>query len=220
MLGRQLRSRFALRRAKPFLQLTVTLKLHHLVSLALCGGFAAKLLLAKPSECVANIRALTESDLKGGDPERLLLVVLHSHSNPLHCEFMENLETKQTLNRIAAKFPRLQIVMHELSQEVIELDCQRLKSKNRPTVLLRANDSLSRVDPNDVLDLNSFERKMQWASEHFTVKSVAEFAGFLAKGGLDNQVVIYFDRDQTSLQTACKYLVHSTQHPILRVEDD
>lgn len=99
-------------------------------------------------------------------------------------------------------------------------DSDRLRAKNRPTCLLRFNDSLSKLDPADLLDLQAFDKNVGRLTAPTTVCSVADFAGYLSKGGLDNTVVIYFNKDQTQTTTAQKYLIHLTAHPILKVEDE
>jgi hypothetical protein len=108
---------------------------------------------------------------------------------------MDDLTIKQTISRIQAKYPTLQIVVQEMSQDVQGLDSKRIRKKNRPTCYLRFNDSLSKLDPVDLLNLQSFETSFNRQASPTTIDSVAEFARYLSKGGLDNTVVIYFDQD-------------------------
>lgn len=100
-------------------------------------------------------------------------------------------------------------------------DSEKLSSKNRPTVFLRHNDTLSKVDPKLLLQIETgFNSLVTNLTQPRTINSVAEFTHYLKYDALDNSTVIYFDKDQSHVDLVLRFLTHKSKHPVLRVSDE
>ena len=78
------------------------------------------------------------------------------------------------------KYPKLEIIVQEIENKVGDFNFNHMRTKNRPTCMLRLNDSLRKIDPADLLDLKAFDKHASRLSGPVRISTVADFVGYLA----------------------------------------
>jgi phosphoenolpyruvate carboxylase len=82
-------------------------------------------------------------DLFGGDPTLRVVYLIYDSSVATHQEFLVEVQAKDLYNRLAAfglKLVHLDVTRHKDSKKIC--DVSKVSRKDKPTILLRADDSL------------------------------------------------------------------------------
>ena len=165
--------------------------------------------------------SIDQDMLKPGDPNRLVLFLLHDSRVPTQRESIDLMEMKSIIPRIYADEENFQIVKLDVSKEPLPdnfpVSASKISQKNNPSILIRADDSIHKLPPNALESLQAFNRNLNRIVKVKEVKSVRDLSSALKSNNkkLDDITVVYC-KESGEIETkeeeqALRILKHESQ---------
>ena len=204
-------------------------KLNGMQPRVFAGVAAASLALTLPTnqtslpsfaKCERGIKTQFDvADLAPGKPKQNTLFLVHDSRVPTQVEFIVDLQYRQgyeTLND-SIQLVHLDVSRHNCGDLV---DVEKVSSKNRPTFMLRANDSLHKIKP-EVFERGypfSMDSELHRLTSNKLVWSRKDLATALEenqKSGYESMTIVYSHSDaecKSYPEQAFRLLRHESTH--------